>query len=181
MAEFLRRFDELLLQCQSYQAALNAAENAEESEFAAKFIEINSKSFPALRKEIWDARNGLSISDANRRELEKLTRRIDSALAGIETQRQADVSEAKERELHIDFAAAKTNRERRRLGRLIAQQNRDRGLVSKHRTAATPEHEIARRKKQGYKTKKVRRVYNKICKTAKISPCVSNSADLKAV
>jgi hypothetical protein len=161
MAEFLRLLDELLLQRKSYQSALNAAENSEESKFAA-----NSKLLRALRKEIWDARNRLPPHDANRKELKKLTGRIDSALAGAEIQLQADISEAKERELHIDFAAAKTNRERRRLGRLIAQQNRDRGVVSKHRTTATPEYEIARRKKQGYKTKKVRRVYNKICKTA---------------
>src|SRR6266498_4072894 len=118
MAEFLRLLDKLLLQRKSYQAALNAAENSEENKFAA-----NSKLLRALRKEIWDARNRLPPHDANRKELKKLTGRIDSALAGAEIQRQADISEAKEYELRADLSAAKTKRTRSRAAWHLTQQN----------------------------------------------------------
>jgi hypothetical protein len=169
MAEFSRRLDVLLLQRQSYHAALDAAENSEESKFAA-----NSKLLRALRKEIWDARNRPPRNDPNRKELKKLAGRIDSALAGVEIQRQADISKAKEYELRADLSAAKTNRARSRAARQLAQQNRDRDLASKQRKAAMPEHEIARRKKQIYKAKKMQRVFNKLCKTAQISlACVA--------
>jgi hypothetical protein len=173
MAEFLRLLDELLLQRKSCHVALSAAENSEESKFAA-----NSKLLRALRKEIWDARNGLPPHDANRKQLKKLTGRIDNALAGVEIQRQADISKAKEYELHGDSSVAKTNRTRSRAALHLSQQNRDRDLVGKHRKAMTPEHEIARRKKQIYKAKKVQRVFNKVCKTAQISACMRSHADL---
>jgi hypothetical protein len=172
MAEFLRRLDDLLLQRKSYQAALNGAENSDESKFAA-----NSELLRALRKEIWDARNRPS-NRANRKELKKLAGWIDSALAGVEIQRQADISKTKEYELHADLSAAKTNRIRSRAARPLAQQQRDGDLVKKHRQAATPNHATATRKKQIYKAKKTQRVFNKLCKAVQISACVRNGADL---
>ena len=96
----------------------------------------------------------------------------------MEIQRQADISEAREYELCADLSAAKTNRTRSRAARELAQHNRDRDLVSRNRKATTPEHEIARRKKQIYKAKKVQRVFNKLCKTAQISACMRSHADL---
>jgi hypothetical protein len=181
MSEFSRRLDELLLQRQSYQASLNAAENAEASPFAERFIEMNSKFLPELRKEIWDARNRTPMGKrCVRKVLLKLAKRIDATVNGVESRRKADLSEAREYELHADLSAAKTNHGRRRAGRQIAQQNRDRDLLKKHQKAALPGYEIAARKKQIYNAKKAGRVFSKLCKTAQFSACVRNSADLES-
>jgi hypothetical protein len=161
MAELLGRLDELLLERQRYQAALNAAENAEESEFAAKFIEINSKLLPALRKEIWDARNLPANSNQTRMRFEQLARKIDSVVNGVETQRVANISMAREQQLQTELSAAKTNSERRNIGRQLAQVRRDRQLAGKHQRAAISRRQIAIRKKQIYSAKKTSRILRK--------------------
>jgi hypothetical protein len=173
-AALSRRIDELLELQRAYQLGVgDSGPEAGQTGLVAKLID--------LRDHIWNVRNRTPLSArSTRKVLFKLAKRIDAALNGVERQRAADISEAKEHDLRTDLFAAKTNRERRRLGQLIAQQHRDRELVSKHRMAATPEHEIARRRKQIYKGKKASRVFNKLRKTVQISACARNSPDLKS-
>jgi len=179
-AALARRVDELSELQEAYQLQVgDAGHESHQNGTAAKLIKLNSEELPALRGHIWDVRNRTPLTErATRKTLFKLAKRIDAALNGIERQRTADLSKMKGHELRVGHAAAKTNRARRLAGRKISQQNRDRDLVNKHRKAATPEHEIARRKKQIYKAKKVQRVVNKLCKTAQISACTRSHADL---
>jgi hypothetical protein len=173
MAELLRRLNELLSQRQSYQTS----GNAEESDFAPKVIELNSKLLPALRKEIVDTRNA-SRNGRVRKALAKLKRKVENALSGIEVQRQPDISTSRETELEAAVNAAKTNSQRQRAGGQRAQLLRDREVLRRNRE--WPDIEKRVRKKKIAKKKKTWRFINKALRTtSQVSACASNAAELR--
>jgi hypothetical protein len=180
-AALSRCIDDLLELQKAYQMDVgDSRDERHQSVRVAKLIKLTSVDLPALREHIWNLRNRTPPRARSARKLLlKLAQRIDAAMNGVGIEREADPSAAREEELHAEFSAAKTNRGRRRAGRLIAEQNRDRELVMKQRKAATHEHAIASRKKEIYQAKKVQRIYNKLCKAAQISACVRSGADIE--
>jgi hypothetical protein len=178
-AALSRRIDELLKLRIAHQGFDDTSHEPGRKQAEAELTKINSEDLPALRGHVWNVRSRTPLIErATRQELFKLAKRIDAALNGIERQRTADLSKIKEHESRVGLATAKTNRGRAHAAKRLLQQKRDGDLAEKHRKATTPEHELARRKKQIYKAKKVQRVYNKLCKTAQISACMRSGADL---
>jgi hypothetical protein len=170
-----RRLDEVLILRQNYQDAVHL-HGDQDKQAIAKLIDINTRELPQLRKLITDTRNA-PRNGRIRKALAKLKRKLENALSGIGTERESDVSAAREVELEAAVNGAKTNSQRRRAGAQKAQLLRDREVIRKHHEPS--ETKKRARKKEIAKRKKTWRFINKALRTgSQLSACAHNSAEL---
>lgn len=126
---------------------------------------INEVEIPSQKRVIVDATNAAKDSRA-RTDLRRLLKRLGSAMSGLYTEREVDISPEREILLESRLAAAKTNSARREVSNELEQLRRNRALLEARRDEFAKRHADRRRvRSERAKNKKIERMFRKLDRT----------------